>query len=232
MRPRSLSVWLPLVAVLLASTHPASAVAIPSADAGWYDETGFHDPSNLNYVAGACFAIGSCSTVQPLEYRNFFVFDLTSVVTPVAAATLRLSNPPGGYISPDASETYTVTDVSTSIASLVGGTGGLAAFTDLGSGAVYGSLMMTAADNGTVVSIVFSPAGLAAINGALGGTFAVGGFVTTIGGGFPFTELVFGSSGSLSDTRELDLTLVPEPSSMLLLASGVLALSLRHRQDA
>jgi hypothetical protein len=207
----------------LAIAGPAQAnIIVPASDSGWYDDGDFHNPDNGNYIAGlCCFGEGD-------QHRDFFVFDLSGVATPIAAARLRLFNPEAGFGSPDASETYTVFDVTTSIASLTDGTA--TAFADLGSGVVYGSLVMTALDNGTLVEIVFNAAGVAAINGALGGLFAVGGAVTTIDANLDLDdEFVFGYT-DIEDTRVLDLEPVPEPGTLLLLGSGLAALRLRKRR--
>src|SRR6187455_1318060 len=88
----------------------AQTVVIPHTDRGWYDNTGFHNPSNPNYVVGdTSFNIT----------RNFFVFDLSSVVQPIASATLVLFVPSSlsgpGYSSADPSENYELHDINTSI---------------------------------------------------------------------------------------------------------------------
>lgn len=59
---------------------------------------------------------GAGAPVAPDTYRNFLVFDLSSVDGPVVGAALQLFLPTGSYLSPDGSETFVVYDVSTSIA--------------------------------------------------------------------------------------------------------------------
>src|SRR6188474_865495 len=77
----------------------AQTVVIPHTDRGWYDNTGFHNPSNPNYVVGGD-SFG--------HYHNFFVFDLSGVTQPIASAKLMLFVPSAlagpGYNSPDESE--------------------------------------------------------------------------------------------------------------------------------
>jgi hypothetical protein len=111
------------------------------------------------------------------------------------------------------------------MATLVAGTGGVAAYADLGSGVVYGSRTMTAADQGTVVEITLNPAAIAALNAATG-SIGIGGSLTTLDG-VANSEFTFGSSGSVTDITELRLTLVPEPSSAIL--GFVASLALMHR---
>src|SRR5947207_11973228 len=88
----------------------AQTVTISHTDRGWYNNTGFHNPSNPNYVVGG-------------DYNNFFVFDLSGVTQPIASAKLALYVPSAlagpGYSSPDPSENYELHDVTTSIATLV-----------------------------------------------------------------------------------------------------------------
>jgi hypothetical protein len=195
----------------------AQTVVIPHTDRGWYDNTGFHNPGNPNYVVG-----DTSVTVT----RNFFVFDLASVVQPIASAKLVLFVPSSlsgpGYNSADPSENYELHDITTSTATLVAGTGGVAAYTDLGSGVVYGSRTMTAADMGTLVEITLNAAAIAALDSATG-LIGIGGSLTTLDG-VANSEFTFGSSGSITDTTELRLTLVPEPSALSLLGIGAITL--------
>src|SRR5262245_11795642 len=144
------------IALLLSvlDVQVASAVVVPATDGGWYSEVGFKNPLPLNYLVGDS-QFRDCRQFCFGDIRNFFVFDLSSIVTPIDSAKLALAlpGPPiidPGYISGDPSENYELHDVVTPITSLVNGTGGVAAHTDLGSGVVYGSRTMTLADSGTV----------------------------------------------------------------------------------
>ena len=200
----------------------AQAVVIPYTDSGWYSETGFHNPTNPNYVVGDNRGFpGSCG-----DCRNFFVFDLSGVTQPIASAKLALYVPSAlegpGYVSGDPSENYELHDVTTSIATLLNGTGGAAAHADLGSGVVYGSRTMTAADMGTVVEITLNASAIAALDAATG-LIGIGGSLTTLDG-LANNEYTFGTSGSITDISQLRITLVPEPSTLVLLGIGALSL--------
>jgi len=233
--------WPLALAVLLvcATAQNAAAVTIDATDRGWYGDNGDHRPAVLNYLAGDCdgtTCVAGASTGID-EFRNFFVFDLSGVTAPIGSATLRLFNTPAsspffrnGFFSDVGSETYLVSEVSTSIASLVAGTGGVAAFSDLGSGTPFGSVTATSAANGTFVEINLDSAAIAAMNLA-SGLFAFGGSITTLNG-VPDEETLFAfsDSGLLSDTQ-LELSVVPEPSTALLLAAGISLLgALRGRR--
>ena len=230
--PRSTSIPVALLAFVMGCPlATAQTVVIPNTDRGWYGETGFHNPGNPNYV------VGDSRGVLPglnSDSRNFFVFDLSSVTQPIASATLALSVPSflagPGYSSGDANENYELHDVVTPIATLVGGTGGVAAHSDLGGGVVYGNRTMTAADMGAVVEIPLNAAAISALDTA-SGLIGIGGSLTTLDG-LANSEFTFGSSGSVTDTTELRITLVPEPSSALLCLAGIVGTQLRRKRTA
>ena len=179
MKPKIACLISLLMVLVECSLVSAQTVVINYTDRGSYTETGFHNPSNPNYVVGDSRGfIGACG-----DCRNFFVFDLSSVVQPIASAKLALFVPSSlsgpGYVSADPSENYELHDINTSIGTLLAGTGGIAAHTDLGTGVVYGSQTMTAADMGSVVEITLNPAAVAALDSATG-LVGIGGFFTTL----------------------------------------------------
>ena len=82
---------------------------------------------------------------------TFFTFTVSSYGS-ISSATLRLRFDAtkgalialgGPYLGTDPSETFTLYDVSTPLGSLSAGTGGVAAFNDLGTGTVFGSATLT-----------------------------------------------------------------------------------------
>jgi large repetitive protein len=213
----------------LVLTHITSAgtLVINYTHRGWYDVTGFHDPTGVNYY------VGDDSGLPGLfdDYRNFFVFDMSTVTQPIESAKLALFVPRfggdggygyGGYESPDPSENYELHDVVTPIAALMAGTGGVAAWDDLGSGVVYGSRTMTAADNGNVIEITLNSSAIAAMN-STHGLFGIGGSITTLDK-LPNFEGTFGASARNNFVSELRLAYVPEPSTLLLLGIGAISL--------
>jgi hypothetical protein len=192
---------------------PASAalIQINATDSGSYQSNGSHTAAATNYITGLSF--GALS-------RSFFVFDLTGVSSPIAAATLNLYNPNTnphpcclGYRSPSATETFNLFDVSTPVGTVTGGGAGLTnVFDDLGAGSMFGSYVASAADNGKVISIALNAAGLAALNGALGSVITFGGALSTLSG--PGDQFLFGFSTTSfagGDVRRLDLTTADIP---------------------
>ena len=166
------------------------------------------------------------------ELRDYFVFDLTGVTGPITAATLRAFNPASGYSSPDANETWALFDVSTSLATLTSGAGGLAAFNDLGSGTSYGSATAAFAASANV-DVALNAAALAFLNSA-SGSVAIGGAITSFTNTDTQSQYVFNSSSSAL-TRQLILTTapaaVPEPGTLWLTAAGALAFLLSRASN-
>ena len=183
---------------VVAITASAQAgVVIDATDRGWYDHTGFHNPPHLNYVVG---------NSDFDTFRNWFVFDLSTIDVEIVALQLRAWNPADGFFSGH-DETYVNYDVTTNLTDLMnGGVGGLAAYEDLGSGTVYASYDASNADNGTSIVIDLNAAAVADANAAHGGLWGIGGAITTLNGG---DEYLFGfTGGNLADTQ-LVVTLIP-----------------------
>ncbi len=202
----------------------AAMITVNAVDQGWYNADGEHFPSIENYAVGICVPC----TAAAVEFRNFFIFDLSGVAGPVTSATLRLST--RNFLSGDLTETYTLFDVSTPLASLAAGTGGVAAFNDLGGGVSYGSRIYSESDEDFVRDVLLAPSGVAAVQAALGGGFGMGGAVTSLSGAHDF-ESIFGDN---VDPFTISLVLntgraVPEPAAMLLLGTGLTCLVARRR---
>jgi hypothetical protein len=222
------------IVVLLAALAAGRAWAVPivldASDSGSYRANGLHNPNIENHITGQ---------FNGVENRSFFVFDVSGVSGTIQAATLRLFNPEvsaflHGYVSPDPTETLNIYDVSTPAADVVGNTAGVAGFADLGSGALYGSRVVSASDNGTVVEIALGPAALADLNNA-SGPFVLGGALGTISGSADQYVFGFSVADFVEDhTRQLVLQVraVPEPPVALLLVGltlGLMACAQRGR---
>ena len=235
MRCSLLSLFPPLLLLVPAAASQALTITIGASDSGWFDESGNHTSTNENYQAGW----------RNAEFRNFFVFD-TSLIPAgetILSATLRAYNPDigepdvtftGGYDSPDASETYQLVEVSTpalSFAATHVGTG-LTIFTDLGDGPIYGTQISTASDNGAFVEVPLNATGLAALDAAVG-DFVLGGYLSSLSSAFGTDEFIWGHTDPPElgpYARELVVVMTPEPTTGLLLALGLVALSTLRRR--
>ena len=182
----------------------AETIILDPLDYGHYESTGLHQPRVMGYVAGH-------NGSGIIDYRDFFVFDLTSVTMPVLAAELQLRNGQNGYDSINPTETYVLHGVSTPIATLISGGSGLTdIYDDLGSGTLYGSVVMSQENNGQIVSIQLNRDFLKDIR-KMEGLVALGGSLTDITGAYGFNEAVFWGSGTGFDEVRLVLTTPPHP---------------------
>ncbi|MFM5942986.1 MAG: hypothetical protein ACKO9G_06345, partial [Dolichospermum sp.] len=93
--------------VSIADNDTGSTITLNAADTGWYSSTGFHDPTNTNYVTG-----DGGSSLYPL-FRNWFTFNLPTLTAPIISAQLRVNT--YDYDSPQISETYELRDVTTAV---------------------------------------------------------------------------------------------------------------------
>lgn len=145
-------------------------------DQGWYGQGGFHNTTIQNYIVGICTL--SCSNGP--EYRNWFAFDISNLSAPVSSLSLRLFS----YNVTLTSGNYYLNDYNGSVNSLIGGTGGIAAFNDLGTGVNYGfRFYQSATDSNQFFDIALNAGAVASLNAAilgqdrlwaLGGSFLAG----------------------------------------------------------
>jgi hypothetical protein len=170
---------------------------------------------------------------QGIEWRNFFAFDLSAVTGEIVGATLRLTGGQSDQLpfSNGLGLPFLLHDVTTPMDQLLGGTSPSrnAVFDDLGSGLFYGAGLATIAHNrasSPPVEVNFTADGLTALNMSAGHQFAFGGSTLVppdvrtdyFGEIFAF-DYVFHDF-----TRELVISTVPEPTSLLMMASGLVTL--------
>ena len=206
----------------------AATITLTPTSFGFYRDTGTASAGN--------HAIGWYSSADQ-ELRQYLIFDRSSVSGTITAATLVLEDPQTGYSSPDPQETWQIFDVSVPLAGLSGGTGGLTAYQDLGTGTILGSLVVSPANTHQVISMSLNADGLAYLN-AQSTTFGIGGALVTLARNTSVTERLFNNGSTVNLVRELQLTYgesaadsaaIPEPATFLLLSSGLFLLSCLRR---
>ena len=173
----------------LAGYTPPPSTNIAATDTGWYDNSGYHIPTNTNYIVGD---LGS-------KYRNWMAFNLPTFTKPVTSAKLQIKA--YEYSSADPSETYELRDVTTPVSTLTAGGSGLTSiYNDLGDGTIYGSRNFTSADSNQTVTFDLNSALVSALNAKSGQAFALGGQITTLdstNNGEYIYAFSFGSSGDV-----------------------------------
>lgn len=194
----------------------ATTIDLETDNSGW-------KASNTAF-AQVGYSIGRhVGRAAPIVARSYFAFDLAGVNGTVIAAELLMFN--GGLVTPDATETISLYDVTTPVAELVSTSATQTIFDDLGTGIVYGanSDFAPGASASTVRSFSLNGAALAAINAKLGDVFAMGAAMDSINPQGATSEI----TNSAVDFRysTLRLTVVPEPAAALIAIPAVLALS-------
>jgi hypothetical protein len=118
----------------------------------------------------------------PIQFRNYFVFDLPNITEQILSAQLSFYNPSeaidgeAGYLSSNPTETYQITNVTTPLGTLQSGNvGEPQVFADLATNTVWGSVSVSSADDGQMITITLDSAAIKALNPARGGEIALGG---------------------------------------------------------
>lgn len=240
-----------------AATIPAVDAGFVTEAGGSAKGDGTLVPSaTFNYSVGRELHYGTGflgSALAPLNRNNYFVFDLSGAPAMIATATLKIHA--GTLESIDTVEEFVLLapfdpggalgDAGFLMSAHAAGT---SAFDDPGDLAIgvamamhdniaggagpLGAAAITFADDGVLLSIPLMPAGVAYLNGMLGGMAILGGTVTTAPPpGTP--QQPFGLTGPDLPggdplTPHLEVTYVPEPASLFLLAIGGLILSRRN----
>ncbi len=171
--------------VLLGGTMRA-ATTLTATISGWFANDGRNVRNGVSALQNYGVGWDPVDFEQSILLRDFFVFNLSGVSGMIVSATLNLyvpNKPPDsgpGYVSFEASEPYQLTSSSTSVADIVQIYGpdsakGLSIFNTLGTGTVFASTTVTAADDGTTLHLTLNAAGLAFLNSNEGNSIVLSG---------------------------------------------------------
>lgn len=204
-------------------------------------------PATYNYSVGRELHYGGGFLGSPLaamDRNNYFIFDLSGVVPgTITSATLKIFA--GTYESVDFSEEFVLVapmDPGAALGEagflLAANAVGTTAFDEAGDPAIstalglyvnlesgpgpLGGKTISSADDGDILTILLDPGGLGYLNAFAGGMVILGGKVTTA----PppdSPQQPFGFTGPLvgpdpTPTPMLDITIIPEPGSGILVA--------------
>lgn len=196
--------------VLVTSQARADFFSVSNFDSGWYNSLGQHSPANTNYF------------VRANDFRNFFAFDLSAIPTDhtIISATFRILNPANGANDGGSYLTFDVNPLAYGV--ILGGTAGVGAFNDFGTGDFYGGVGSPGPLGFSVLlGIGLSAAARSDIQASLGGTFLLGGRMSGPTGAFMFGASTFSTLNRLDIVTQAPEP-IPLPSTLVMAGFGLL----------
>jgi hypothetical protein len=213
-----------IVAVLVSPT--AHALDLNTTYRGFVTSNGQTSDSlgqGNSYEAGFSYSTAT--------HRNYFYFAIPTLAAgeQITAARLTLASPDGSLrLEGSTTRTVSLWDVSAAIGQIA------SAYNDIGSGVAYGSFQVSRSDpifGVTAYSADLNAIAIANMNASAGEFFAIGGTLDVFNDSVSRYQVFANTGGSaVNDGRTvLTLTVVPEPSTFLLVISAAIALVIHRR---
>ena len=207
-----------VMATSLVNIANAGIITIDSYDNGWYKSSGEHTLTNTNTYTG-------CSTNLITCYNSFYNFNIGNQLnnTIIEDITLSFYGANGYYHSDDSEEVIEVWDVNTDVGTLTNSTD---AYNDLMSVTQYGEYTLSG-NYGSYMSSFSLALNSSSYSDILSNsTFSVGVHMKDVE-----DNVLWGSSGQ-SPAAYLTITYssinVPEPSTLIILAEGIIGLQVNR----
>lgn len=212
--------WIPLCT--------AETIIVDAFDTGWYDNTGFHNENNASNSTGIFIF-----DTRTIELRSFFVFSIPEITDEIVDVTLCLEAT-RYWSDTDPYEDIRISPVSAPVGVLTAGHSGSpslpkdpAIYNDLANGPELGILRVnqfhygTRGQPGPLFYSTFNQDGRQLVQSAAGSQLAIGLSVVGLAGnrteGVGFYN-IYGDD--TPRTYQLQITTIPEPTTMLFFAIG------------
>jgi hypothetical protein len=208
----------------LSQIAPAAAavVTLDATERGFITQNGATNPTNSNipvaqrdYLLGNCTFPTSCFDTGGGEYRDFFSFQIPVLAGPIASAAFQIDT-----VGVTLAQSPTLTASFTSLTTTT-------SFAALGTGVVYGSAAYGVSDANAMKTIALNQSAITALLGDEGGTFLIGGRVTSSSNLDPAApdQLIYVHSGPGDLTRLVIVTTdIAEPGGLAVVGVGILGI--------
>lgn len=206
-----------LTIMLLSAAHLRADTTVANTNSGWIMSDGSVQANNTTYSSGFMYGF---------QFDNYFNFNLGGVSGTVTGATFEVE-------SYNIVGTGTYSIYSTGLTNAEAVSGGVPNYNALTSGTLIGSISIDPSDDSKLLDISLNSGGLAWLQANEGNQIVLGGaFIAPGSLNYAFGQSLLNSNNVLDiQTVNAAPSATPEPSSVLLLGSGLFGIAglLRRR---